>query len=155
MTKWTRWAAAGSACLIAAMAVGQQPDPNVQATNYRQSLMRVIAGNAGPLGAMARDRMPYNAALAEKNVTRVAFLAGMISDAFVRDTSSADVETAAKPEIWANHAEFDRLANETRMKAEAAVTAVRGGNEAAAKSALGAIFMTCGGCHDEYRVEDE
>jgi cytochrome c556 len=154
MKDWIMGGLVVGVSLTAGMALAQRPSPDQMANGYRQSLMTVIAGNMGPMGAMAQDRMPFNAALVEKNSERIAFLAGMISDAFNRDTRSAELETDALPGIWANMADFSERATELRSRAEALLTAARGGDEAATKAAIGRVGQACGGCHDEYRAED-
>jgi cytochrome c556 len=79
----------------------------------------------------------------------------MIADAFSRDTRSAELETDALPGIWANMADFDQRAMDLQSRAQALLTASRGGDEAATKAAIGQVGRACGGCHDEYRAEDE
>jgi cytochrome c556 len=155
MKNWITGGLVVGVCLAAGMALAQRPSPDQMANRYRQSLMAVIAGNMGPMGAMAQDRMPFNAALVQKNSERVAFLAGMIADAFSRDTRSAELETDALPGIWANMADFDQRAMDLQSRAQALLTASRGGDEAATKAAIGQVGRACGGCHDEYRAEDE
>jgi cytochrome c556 len=142
-------------CLVTAMAIAQnRPNPDQQAAGYRQALMTVIAGNLGPVAGMARDRVPYDAAVAAKNVERVAMLSTMVSDAFARDTSAATLEkNEASPDIWKQKAEFDKLAGDVKTKADAALAAVKGGDQAKAKAALGELGSACGTCHDKYRVE--
>ncbi len=142
-------------CLVTVLAFSQnRPNPDQAAANYRKALMTVIAGNLGPVAGMARDRVPYDAAVATKNVTRVVALSEMIADGFARDTSAATIEgNEASPNIWKEKAEFDKLATAVTTKAEAALAAVKGGDQAKAKAALGELGSTCGTCHDKYRVE--
>ncbi len=143
-------------CLVTAMAIAQnRPNPDQAAAGYRQALMTVIAGNLGPVAGMARDRVPYDAAVATKNVERVAVLSTMVTDAFARDTSAATTleKNEASPDIWKQKADFDKLANDIKAKADAALAAVKGGDQAKAKAALGELGSACGTCHDKYRVE--
>lgn len=142
-------------CLAATVAMGQgRPNPDQAASNYRKALMTVIAGNLGPVAGMARDRVPYDAAVATKNVTRVVALSEMVVDAFERNTSAATLEgNEASPDIWKTKADFDKLAGDVTTKANAALAAIKAGDPAKAKAALGELGSTCGACHDKYRVE--
>jgi cytochrome c556 len=151
----TKLSLAVAGCVLTAMAFGQnRPNPDQQAAGYRQALMTVIAGNLGPVAGMARDRVPYDAAVATKNVERVVALSGMVSDAFVRDTTAATLEkNEASPNIWKEKANFDKLAGDVTTKANAALAAIKGGDAAKAKAALGDLGSSCGTCHDKYRVE--
>lgn len=94
-------------------------------------------------------------AIAEKNATRVAQLAEMIPDAFVTDTRGFDLETEALDVIWENQEAFAEKAAATATAARAIASAAASGDEDATKKALGGIGRTCGGCHDDFRVEDD
>lgn len=155
MIRKTTLGVAVAGCLIAAVAVGQgRPNPDQAAANYRKALMTVIAGNLGPVAGMARDRVPYDAAVATKNVERVIALSGMTVDAFERNTSAATIEgNEASPNIWKTKADFDKLAGDVTTKATAALAAIKAGDQVKAKAALGELGSTCGTCHDKYRVE--
>jgi len=155
MNRTTKISVAVAGCVIAAVAFGQnRPNPDQQAAGYRQALMTVIAGNLGPVAAMARDRAPYDAAVATKNVERVVALSGMIADAWARDTSAATLEkNESSPNVWKEKANFDKLAGDVTTKANAALAAIKAGDAAKAKAALGDLGSSCGACHDKYRVE--
>lgn len=77
------------------------------AIKYRKSLYTVLVANFGPLGAMASGKAPFDAAVFKRNSARVAFLAGIAPEVFPEDLEAGD--TKAKPEIWTNKAEFDKL----------------------------------------------
>ena len=153
MTAKSSLAVAG--CVIAALAFAQnRPNPDQVASEYRKALMTVTAGSLGPVAGMARDRVPYDAAVATKNVERVAFLSTMVTEAFARDTSAATLEgNEASPNIWKQKADFDKLAGDVKTKADAALAAIKAGDQAKAKAALGDLGSTCGTCHDKYRVQ--
>lgn len=143
-------------CLAGAVAFSQagRPNQDQQAATYRKALMTVMQGNLGPIAGMARDRVPYDAAVATKSTERMAALGGMIADAFARDTSAATIEgNEASPDVWKQKAEFDKLAGTVKTKADAALAAIKAGDQAKAKAALGELNSTCGTCHDKYRRE--
>jgi hypothetical protein len=47
--------------LILGVAMAQQPSKGEQALKYRKAVYQAIAWNMGPMGAMAQDKMPYDA----------------------------------------------------------------------------------------------
>jgi cytochrome c556 len=155
MNRTAKFSLVVAGCALTAMAFAQnRPNPDQAAAGYRKALMTVIAGNLGPVAGMARDRVPYDAAVATKNVERVAYLSTMVVDAFARDTSAATLEgNEASPDIWKQKADFDKLAGDVKTKADAALAAVKAGDQAKAKAALGELGSSCGTCHDKYRVE--
>jgi len=154
MNNWFKLGTVMAVCAGTSLALAQRrPTPDEQANEYRQALMVLLGGNLTPMAGMARDRVPYDAAIVQTNSERVQFLAGMIADAFVRDTSGAELETEALDGIWANKADFDAMSEETQSLAGALLAAVRGGNEASTKQAIGTLAGSCGDCHDQYRSD--
>jgi len=142
--------------LATTVVVAQRPSPDQMAVGFRQAVMTVMAGTAGPLGQMTRGRMPYDAAAVSKASGRLTVLAGFVPDAFARDTSAAaGVKTEALPLIWMNHAEFLMRANDLQMRADELATAVKDGNEDAIKTAMKNVGTTCGACHDKFRKSDK
>jgi cytochrome c556 len=135
-----------------AFAQEQRESPGERAVEYRQSLMTVLAGNFGPVAAMAGGKMPFNAALAKKDADRVAFIATMAPDAFPANSNGAG-KTKAKPNIWTDQADFQKHAQELLDKTAALQMAADSGDQAGIKSAATAVGMACKGCHDNYRAK--
>ena len=125
------------------------------AVDVRQSLFTLMGSNMGPLGAMARGKIPVDAAVAEKNATRIAQLAEMITDSFQRDTRAHDLETAALDGIWDNFARFEEKAAATTEAASALASTATAGNEGSIKKAIAALGKTCGSCHDDFKEEQD
>ena len=106
----------------------------------------------GPLGGMLKNQVPFDAALVEKNATRIAQLGAMIPDMFSTDTRKAtNVTTKAREGIWAQKADFDAKASDLVKAATEAADAAKGGDKAATLKALGAVGKSCGSCHDSFR----
>ena len=138
---------------VAATVMGQgRPSPDQQAVSLRQGLMTVISNVAGPMQAMQRGRMPYDAKTVERDAHELAVLAQIIPQAFEHDTSSASgLKTTALPVVWMNHDDFLMHAKSLQEKAEALETAAQGGSEDAVKSAIMSAGETCGQCHMMFR----
>jgi len=62
-------------------------------------------------------------------------------------------DTKAKPEIWANFAEFEKLAKNNHDAAEKMVAAAKAGDMDAVKAGFGPLGGTCGACHKQFRAE--
>jgi cytochrome c556 len=135
-----------------AVAQEQRESPGERAVEYRQSLMTVLAGNFGPVIAMATGRMPFNAALATKFSDRAAFIATMAPDAFPANSNGAG-KTKAKPNIWTDQADFQMHMQQMIDRTAALQTAAKSGDEAGIKTAANAVGESCKGCHDKFRAK--
>ena len=124
------------------------------AIKYRQSVYTVMYGNFAPLGAMVKGTAPYDAAKFTQRAERVAYLAQLAGEAFPAESQSG-ATTAAKPEIWTNRAEFDKLMKNWQDKTVALAKVANGGNLDAIKPAFGAVVEACKACHDKFRVEEK
>jgi cytochrome c556 len=135
-----------------AYAQQQRESPGERAVEYRQSLMTVLAGNFGPVIAMATGRMPFNAALASKSAERAAFIATMAPDAFPANSNGAG-KTKAKPNIWTDQADFQKHMQDLLDKTAALQVAAKSGDLAGIKTAANAAGEACKNCHDEFRAK--
>jgi cytochrome c556 len=100
---------------------------------------------------MLKNKVPFDAALAQKSAQRIEMLAPMISEAFQADTRKFTLKTKAREGIWANKSEF-QTKNDDLVKAAAALsTAAKGGDKKATMQAAAAVGKACGACHDNFR----
>lgn len=143
---------------VGAAAFAQKPQtPEEQAkraVEYRQSLFHVIGAAGGPVGGMLRGRVPYDAKAVTLAATRLEVVAGMIPELTATDTSKLVTNTEAKPEIWANKADFDAKAAALVKAAGALKTISAAGDDAATKKAMGEMMGACKSCHDKYKKDD-
>jgi len=135
----------GTAAALTAFA---QAKPEVL-VKQRQAAMTLQGKYFGPLGAMARGKAPYNAAIAARNAGYLEVLSRLPWDGF--DASTASVKSAALPAVYSNHAKFSQAAVDMQNAVDRLVAATRGGDEAAVKAAIGAVGKTCGACHEHFR----
>ncbi|NGP52043.1 cytochrome c [Thioalkalivibrio sp. XN8] len=142
------------AALAAAPALALDAEQAEKATETRQSVLEVVGWNMGPLGAMARGLVPYDAEIVARNAQRIAWMSSMIPDAFRADTRPHDVATEALPAIWENYARFEELAANTQASAERLAEVAASGDEAATKQAIGALVDDCRACHNDFRLDD-
>ncbi|HMB38589.1 MAG TPA: cytochrome c [Wenzhouxiangellaceae bacterium] len=141
------------ACAGAAFAELNQEQAE-RSVETRQSLLHLLGWNISPLGAMARDRIEFDAARVETNAVRLQALTRMLSDAFALDTRGNDVETEALDNIWEQPDAFTDKIEANMEAADNLVAAAQTGDEEAMREAIGRLGSTCGSCHDDFRVDD-
>jgi cytochrome c556 len=129
-------------------------DQAKEAILMRQGLFKLMGWNMAPLGAMLRNKMPFDAAVAQKSAQRMEALSAMIPDAFTLDTRKfTSVKTGALEGVWGSKADFTAKANEMNKAATALSAAAKTGDKAATLKAAGALGKACGSCHDAFRAE--
>jgi cytochrome c556 len=130
-------------------------DPGIAgAIKVRHAHMQLYAFNLGPLGAMAQDKMPYDAAVAETAARNLAAVASLNQTGYWIAGSDNSVEgSRAKPEIFTDMAGFESKMNDLTT-ATAALAEVAGTDLDAMKAAFGPVGAACGACHKDYRVSD-
>ena len=146
-----------SASLVVATASMAQPATSekhaVYATELRQSIFKLLGSNMGALGAMAKGKIPVDAAVAERNATRINQLSLMIADYSRTDTSKFDVKTEALAKIWQDPEHYSKDIDKLTMASAELMAAAKSNDEGAIKKAIGGIGKTCGGCHDHFKAE--
>jgi cytochrome c556 len=158
MTRPTRIALA-LALVASAAAVDAQmkPEDNIRA---RQSIMRVVSLNFGPIAAMAQDKIPFNKEVFAANAARLEAVWAMNAPRFFVAGSDKAVSgskiagfTDAKPDVFAHSAEFKKAYDEAGKEIGKLAAAAKGGDEKAMKAAAGNVGEACKGCHDDFRVK--
>ncbi|HTP60550.1 MAG TPA: cytochrome c [Burkholderiales bacterium] len=144
---WTAALALALGAGAAQQAMAQaKPDVLVK---QRQAAMILQAKYLGPIGAMLKGNIPYNADVVSRNATYLETLAQMPWDGFQPSTQSE--KTKAKPEIFKDPAKFqaayERLEEETAKLGKVA----RAKDEAGVRATFGGVAKACGGCHDDFR----
>ncbi|SLN29720.1 c-type cytochrome [Oceanibacterium hippocampi] len=113
----------------------------------RQHVMKVIAGNMGAIGKVAKGEAEYSPALIE-NALEIHSLSKVVTALFPQGSKFG----RAKDEIWSDWAGFEMKAKAFNEATPALVAAVKSGDQAQIGAALGAVGKTCGGCHETYRT---
>ncbi|MDP6376920.1 MAG: cytochrome c [Pseudomonadales bacterium] len=137
----------------------EAPSPEKRAENAtatRQGLFKLLGFNMAPIVGMARARLPFDAATAERNARRIASLAPMIPDVLAAmDTREFDVETEALPLIWDNLDDIDDKAQNLVSEANKFADVAADGDQQLTLRGLRALGGACGNCHDAYRVDND
>lgn len=149
------WAAmVGGMLFMVGFAALAQNSPEEQLKNaveMRQGLFKLMGWNMAPLAGMLRSKVPFDAAVVQKNAERMLHLGEMIPDAFQADTRSAKVKTEALEGIWSSKSDFDAKAMEMTKAAAALIEAAKSGDKSTTLRAAGALGKSCGSCHDTFR----
>jgi cytochrome c556 len=146
----------GTALAIPATAHTQSPSGGPKPKHfvkYRQGVFTLIRWNFGPMGAVVKGQAPYDSARFATQAARVSALAPMIAEGFDPSTKGAK-GTEAKDDIYANLAEFNRLAKDFEAKAATLAKVAQSGNLGQIKPAFEATGKACGACHDRFKAED-
>ena len=145
----------GTLLLGAAAAYADKRDESAVAT--RQGALKVMGFYMGPLGGMARGRMPMDVDLVAKNAERIGSIAPMLTDTFKRNTAESGVETEALPVIWEEPEKFQGKIDNLMARAEdlQRIAADSDSDAAAVKGGIAKLGGACGSCHDDFRVKDE
>lgn len=145
------------ASLMIGFAVSAQPAKSAKqasdVTEFRQAIFKLVKSNVGALGAMNKGAIPFDAQTMQTNALRLKQLSLMLEDYFVTDTTGFDVETSALDKIWKNRADFSE---KTTALTDAAINlnkVAKAGDSAQYKSAIGQVFKSCKGCHDNYKED--
>lgn len=123
------------------------------AIEARQSLMHLYAFNLGPLGAMAKGEMEYDAEAAQRAATNLATLASVDQGAmWPMGSDSEQAEgSRALPAIWEEGSDIDAKLGALREATEALAGTAGDGIEAV-RAGLGPVGGACGACHKAYRA---
>ncbi|MBL8389598.1 MAG: cytochrome c [Hydrogenophaga sp.] len=141
-------AAVVSTLSVPAMAQFQKPE---DAIKYRKAALTVMAAHFGRLGAMANEKVPFDAKAAAENAAIVEELSRLPWAAFGPGTDKG--ETRAKPEIWTEQAKFKKGSDDLVAAAAQLNVAAKTGNLDNLKKAFGDAGKTCKACHDAFRKD--
>jgi len=144
-----------SACASTLAYAQMKPEDAIRA---RQSVMRVIALNFGPIAQMAQGKMPWNKDMFVANALRIEAIWAMQPTRFFVPGSDHPVAgakiasfTDVRPEVWSQADKWKAAAGRMDEAVAGLAKAARGADEAAMKAAAGGLGKSCGGCHDDFR----
>ena len=128
-------------------------DPLEKAIQARQAEMQLRSFNAGPLFAMAKGKIDYDAELAAMLANNLKLLTNVeMGRAWPQgsDNSAYPGKTTALPKIWETYPE---IADYGLRYIEAVnnLAAVAGDGKDALRGQIGNLGKSCKGCHDDFR----
>lgn len=139
-------------CLTGALVWAEAEDPFADIVETRHGLMLQMAADVGRMGAMIKGDTPYDPAIAARAAANVAAVASVLgTEQFPAGSETGKAaDSFAKPEIWANQADF--LAKIADLNTAAGALKDSAGADAASlKSGVTALGHACAACHSAYR----
>jgi cytochrome c556 len=125
-----------------------QAKPDVL-VKQRQAAMTLQGKYLGPIGAMMKGAVPYNADTVALNATFLENLSRMPWDGFHPSTQGE--KSKAKPEIYKDTAKWTAAYQLLEAETAKLGAAARAKNEAGVRASFGGVAKACGGCHDAFR----
>lgn len=125
-----------------------QAKPDVL-VKQRQAAMTLQGKYLGPIGAMMKGAVPYNADVVAVNATYLENLARMPWDGFVASTQGEKSKT--KPAAYTDTAKFKAASDALESATARLGAAARARDEAGVRASFGAVAKSCGSCHDDFR----
>ncbi len=149
---------------IAATAQAQRPQPatpqtppsaSKQAVENRRAAYTLIGNYFRWFGGVAKGAIPYDEAEATKRAARIAFLSGVVEDAFPEGSNPGEPDSKAKADVWSNRADFEKKLKDFQAHAQALAetNAKEKGATEAFKTAVASLAGDCKGCHETYKVK--
>ena len=120
-----------------------------EAVKQRQEEMEGIKNGMMTLGAIAKQEQPFDAEVVQATAATIADHLAKAAEMFPDGSAQGDVQTWAKPEIWADRGHFDEVFKSSH---QAAVDLQSVTDAEAFRPALGKLGMGCKSCHDLYRL---
>jgi cytochrome c556 len=117
----------------------------------RKQLMKENGDAAKLVTTMLKGEKPYDAKEAEAAIKSINASIAKFVTLFPKGTETGG-DTAAKPEIWADKAEFDSIAKQLDVATAKAAAAAPGGLDGF-KTAMGEVGKACKSCHEKFRFE--
>lgn len=140
---------AATAAVPASAQQGPKPEAEIR---YRQSVMNVIGRAMGPMGAMAQGKVPFNAAVAQKNSALVETMLTLPWDSFGPGTDKG-APTKADLKVWKETAKFKQGSEGAQKAAASLAAAAKTGDEGKFKAAFGELGKSCKSCHDDFQLK--
>lgn len=130
--------------------------PEEEAVGYRQSAYTMIKHHFGPMAAMVKGEMEFDAEAFTKNAEALATLSAFPINGFIEGSyiGQTDAKTAAKANIGTDMADFKEKMESFKVEAANLAKASASGDMAEIKPQFGKTAQTCKACHDQYREKD-
>jgi len=147
----------GAAALVfSTQTIAANDDPNLALIDARKGEMELRAYSVGPLFAMAKGKIPYDAGQAAKLANNLKVLEQLdIGGAWAAGTGKDKYpdETDALPEIWSTYPKISEYGEKYKTAVDGLVE-VAGEGLDPLKSKIGDVGKACKGCHDEFREKE-
>jgi cytochrome c556 len=138
---------------MAAVAVVSLAFAGEDPRHERHELMEGVGDAAKPIGEMLKGERDYDAEVVMNSFRTFGEASKKLGGLFPPGSETGD-GTEAAPAIWEDREGFDAAIADWQKAVADAISAAPATLEEA-KPVAGAVFNTCKGCHDTYRIEQE
>lgn len=142
-----------AATTLSTVAVADEIEDAIKA---RQGYYQVVKHNTGPLFAMAKGDIEYNAEQASTYAANLQMLASLNNSSMWPAGSSKEDragKTRALPVIWTTFPAISEKGQAFKDATEKLASSAGGGLDSL-RADVGALGASCKGCHDTYRAKD-
>ena len=139
--------------LLAATALASSVFAAEDPVHERHELMEDVGKAAKPVGEMLKGEREFDSAMLMESLMVWKDVSGKFGGLFPPGSETGE-GTEAAPAIWEDRDGFNAALAKWQEAVDAAIDASPDSVESA-KSAVGPVFQTCKGCHDNYRISDE
>jgi cytochrome c556 len=137
---------------VVSAVVAKERDKNESALAARKAAFTLMVANVGPMGAMAKEEIPFDQEQFAFRAANLEMLSKMPWEFFIPG-SDLD-ESKSKPEVWSDADGFKQAADKFQQEAAKLVQVSNGGDQAAMFEQYGKTAKTCKSCHKEYKNKD-
>ncbi|MFK7859765.1 MAG: cytochrome c [Granulosicoccus sp.] len=142
--------------LTASYAATAADGPFDDAIKARQAMFQIYGFNTGLLGAMAKEKIPYDAEVAAEAAANLNAAANFGQSQMwppgSDNATEGNATNRALPALWETYpAAVEK--GDALKEAAAAMAAVAGDGLGALQGAMGDLGASCKGCHDDFRAE--
>ncbi|MGD9225489.1 MAG: cytochrome c [Desulfobacterales bacterium] len=122
------------------------------AIKYRKAVMFLIAQHFGRMGAMVKEKMPYNQEVFTRNAMLVETLSHLPWEAsMVPGTDTGD--TTLNASVFAQQSKFEEVAQAFEAQATKLASVAQSGDFSAIKTQFGEVGKSCKACHTRFRTK--
>lgn len=144
--------ALGAAAVALLVAISATAMTSTEAIEKRKKQMEGVRDGILALSAIAKKEQPFDAGVVRSNAEKIAGHLENAAALFPEGSDTGDAETAAKPEIWSDRENFDKIMASSH---QAAVDLQSVTEQSAFPPALGKLGNTCKSCHDLYKAAQQ
>jgi cytochrome c556 len=122
------------------------------AIKYRKSVMFLIAQHFGRMGAMVKEKIPYNQEVFAKNAMLVETLARLPWEA-VRAPGTDKGDTTLNSAVFMQPAKFKEVSQTFETQTAKLVSVAQSGDFIGIKAQFGQVGKSCKACHTQFRTK--
>jgi cytochrome c556 len=122
------------------------------AIKYRKSVMFLIAQHFGRMGAMVKEKIPYNQDVFARNAMLVETLSRLPWEAaMVPGTDTGD--TTLNSAVFMQPAKFKEVSQNFETQTAKLLSAAQSGDLISIKTQFGEVGKSCKACHSQFRTK--